>query len=184
MAYGKIIICRADEAAETAKTQGVAAVLSIEHPAALDGKGRAPRLDAPPAQRILCFWDSEQQVEDGPDLEQVEQGLAFVMEHLARGDVIIHCAAGVARSTALALGALSLLYPHENEAALVQKLLEIRPIAAPNILVVGFVDELTGRGGRLLKAVQDHAGIAQRRRDAEESRLRWLDKNPEKGPKP
>src|SRR4051812_28471207 len=125
---GKIIICRADELVETVKSAKPAAELSIEHPGVKpDEKGNAPRLTDGTPQKLLTFWDSEQPVKDGPDIEQVEQGVAYVMENIVKGDVIIHCYAGKARSSAVALGALAQLHPHMDEKALIDKLLQIRP---------------------------------------------------------
>ena len=176
---GGLIICRADELLQKTAERKPAAVLSIEHPDATAGQGAAPRLTDGTAQLILSFWDSELPVAGGPDIEQVEQGLAFVMEHIAEGDVIIHCNAGKARSTALALGVLALLNPHSSEKELVDKLLVLRPEAAPNTIVTGMVDELTGRNGRLLQAVQDNPTITTARAQAKAGRTRWLENNPD-----
>jgi predicted protein tyrosine phosphatase len=179
---GKIIICRADEAAEKAKALKPAAVLSIEHPGAEEGHGRAPRLKGV-EQKILTFWDSEQPVTGGPDIGQVEQGIAFVVENLLKGDVIVHCHKGKARSAALALGALAQVYPFDSETALIERLLKIRPEAAPNILVVEMADKLAGREGQLLSAVKNHPALCVARAKAEEGRARWISRNPEKFPK-
>lgn len=177
---GQIIICRANEMLKKAGQLKPAAVLSIEHPGVLPGEhGAAPRLGDGTPQLVLSFWDSETPVQDGPDIAQIEQGIAFVMEHILEGDVIIHCNAGVSRSAAVALGVLSLLHPGKDEARLIELLLEIRPIAAPNIIVVGMVDELTGRDGKLLQAVKDHKDITQARRHAEIGRSGWLKRHPE-----
>lgn len=174
-----IIITRADEVKAIIQSRTVAAVLSIEHPGVQQGqKGYAPRLEDT-EQLILCFWDSEQTVANGPDRAQVEAGLNFVMEQLQKGDVIIHCHAGKSRSTALALGALALQNPDMNEEALVELLLEIRPQAAPNIIVVELVDELTGRGGKLVEAVLNHPTLSAQRATAEENRQWLLRENPE-----
>jgi predicted protein tyrosine phosphatase len=188
----KIIVSRADEVGQIMKKKKVAAVLSIEHPGVRpQQKGYAPRITGVP-QKILCFWDSEQVVHQGPDILQVEQGLAFIMENIAKGDVIIHCQAGKARSTAMALGALSILYPNEDEKSLIDRLLKIRPQSAPNIIVVEMVDKLTGRNGKLLQAVKDHPILEAQRISAEKGRQEWLARdpeayrrmNPEKFPKP
>lgn len=178
-----IIICRASEVFTHLDAQYVAAVLSIEHPGAEeDRQGAAPRLaasdhDAVP-QKILTFWDSETPVFGGPDKAQVKAGIDFIMDHINDGPVIIHCAAGKARSTAIALGVLSLLKPEMPEKELVDLLLLIRPEAAPNVLIVEMVDELTGRGGRLKQAVLDNPLITERREWAEEARLRIMMENP------
>lgn len=185
----QIIISRASEVVKKLEEHQqagtpIAAVLSIEHPGASEDRGgSAPRLaahghaDVP--QKILVFWDSEQQVKDGPDAAQVKAGLEFVMEHIGNGPVLIHCHAGKARSTALALGVLALLHPEKPETELLDILLEIRPQAAPNILVVGMVDELTGRNGKLLQATLDHPVIAAQRAQAEQNRQDILQERPE-----
>ena len=175
----QLIITRADEVQDTLRQRPVVAVLSIEHPGCVaGGKGAAPRLDGVP-QKILCFWDSEEKVAGGPNAAQIKQGIAFVMEHLEHGDVLIHCHAGKARSTAIALGVLALQYPEKDETTLLNMLFDIRPVAAPNILIVSMVDELAGRDGRLIKVVLAHPVISAQRRQAEESRQAQLRKNPE-----
>lgn len=187
-----IIVSRADEVGRIMKEKKIVAVLSIEHPDVKAGeRGYAPRVTGVP-QKILTFWDSEQVVHRGPDIAQVEQGLAFVMENISKGGVIIHCQAGKARSAAMALGVLSILHPYEDEKALVERLLKIRPQSAPNIIVVEMVDRLTGRQGKLLQAVKDHPVLAAQRDAVEKGRQAWLARdpaayrrmNPEKFPKP
>jgi len=190
----RIVITRADEMVGTLDTAAndntgakVVAVLSIEHPGVQPGtKGSAPRLGETPhahvPQMILSFWDSEQVVHQGPDLAQVEAGLVFVMEHLAKnedGAVLIHCHAGKSRSVALALGALSLMHPEKNEMEILDLLLDIRPIAAPNIIMVEMLDTLTGRDGKLLQAVLDHPVIDAQRKKTEQNRQDLLRERPE-----
>lgn len=188
----RLIITRADELVQTLKDREAAgnpvlAVLSIEHPGAEPGvKGAAPRLDAEGLshvpQKILAFWDAEQKVHQGPDVEQVEAGLTFVVEQLLRheeGDVLIHCHAGKSRSVALALGVLSLMNPKTDEKTLIDMLLEIRPIAAPNIIVVEMIDTMTGRNGKLLQAVLDHPVLDAQRQATEARRQNLLKENPE-----
>ena len=176
-----ILVTRFDEVIKTIASHPVVAVLSIEHPDVAEGmSGYAPRLtDDIIAQKILTFWDAEITVNRGPDMAQVEEGLLFALEHATKGDVIIHCKAGRSRSTALALGVLSALHPHESEGLLIDRLLAIRKEAAPNIIVVDFVDKLTGRGGKLLQAVKDHAGLTAARALAEKDRQRAFDRDPE-----
>lgn len=188
-----ITICRADEVVEKVKALHPGAVLSIEHPGVKPGeKGYAPRLmDGTPhsatadtPQMILTFWDTEdKRVPQGPDREQVKRGLEFILPHVAAGEnVIIHCQAGISRSTAMALGVLSTLNPQDDEKTLIKKLLALRPQAAPNIIVVGLVDELTGRHGKLLKAVLDNPQFTAARAMVNLGRLAWRQAHPEKFP--
>ncbi len=180
----QIIITRADELLATLETKTVAAVLSIEHPGVEKGqKGSAPRLAEHGfghiPQRVLAFWDSEQIVHNGPDPAQVAEGVAFVLEHLGKGPVLVHCHAGKSRSVAIVLGALALAHPEQDENFLIEKLLEIRAISAPNILVVEMVDALSGRAGRLLRAVLDHPVLTAQRAQAEANRQKLLEDRPE-----
>ena len=170
-----IIVCRASELLKRTGEYTPAAVLSFEHPGVSPGEpGYAPRLadngfdDIP--QLVLTFWDSEQDVPNGPDKHQVEKGLAFVMAHIEEGPVIIHCKAGKSRSVAMTLGVLSKLYPEKPEGELIDMLLAIRPQAAPNILMVEMLDELTGRGGKLTQAVLDNKVLSDQRAQAESNR--------------
>ena len=170
-----IIVCAASDLLDEIADNNPAAVLSMEHPGVSPGQpGYAPRLsengfdDIP--QLVLTFWDSEQVVPNGPDKEQVRQGLDFAMEHIKDGPVIIHCKAGKSRSAAMALGVLSKLYPDKPENELIDMLLAIRPQAAPNILMVEMLDELTGRGGKLTQAVLDNPILSEQRAQAERNR--------------
>lgn len=170
-----IIVCRASELLKKVAQHPPAAVLSFEHPGVSPGEpGHAPRLadngfdDVP--QMVLTFWDSEQEVQNGPDRAQVQKGLDFVMSHVEEGPVIIHCKAGKSRSVAMTLGVLSKLYPEKPADELVDMLLEIRPQAAPNILMVQMLDEMTGRGGKLTQAVLDNPILSAQRAQAESNR--------------
>lgn len=180
--HGRILICRADQLPAAVEKFHPAAVLSIEHPGvAPQETGAAPRLSDGTPQMILAFWDIEATIAGGPDIAQVEKGLAFVMDHIREGDVVIHCSAGISRSTALALGVLSILKPYKNEDELIELLLKIRPIAAPNIVVVDMVDRLTGRQGKLAAAARRNATITAARENANELRREWCAKHPDTG---
>ncbi|TAL27956.1 MAG: hypothetical protein EPN97_15745 [Alphaproteobacteria bacterium] len=180
----EIIVCGASDLLEEVAEEEPAAVLSMEHPGVSPGEpGHAPRLaesgfdDVP--QLILTFWDSEQKVPNGPDRAQVQKGLDFVMDHIKDGAVVIHCKAGKSRSAAMALGVLSKLHPEKPETELVEMLLAIRPQAAPNILMVEMLDDMTGRGGKLVKAVLDHPVVSAQRAQAEENRRSLAREKPE-----
>ena len=73
---------------------------------------------------------------------------------------MIHCHAGISRSTAAMAMILAQAFPDESEGAIVDRLSRIRPQAWPNSRMIGFADELLGRDGRFIAAV---AGIYARR---------------------
>src|SRR3546814_602215 len=76
--------------------------------------------------------------------------------------LLVHCHMGVSRSTAAMLTLLAQAYPEEGEERLFTRLREIRPQAWPNSLMVGYADELLGRGGRLTAALRRHYGPQNR----------------------
>ncbi len=185
-----VIVCAFNEVLDHLSREPVGAVLSIEHPGVKQGaRGYAPRLcdhnfDTP--QLILTFWDVEQAVENGPSRALTQQGLQFASDHQSKGPLLVHCAAGKARSAALALGVIADRNPHLSGTQCLDLLLEVRPIAAPNITVVAFADDILGRGGALVQAVLDEPGITLRRNEANAARerqindRRWLALNGEK----
>ncbi len=67
--------------------------------------------------------------------------------------LLIHCHAGVSRSTAAMTMILAQALAHESAEAIVDRLLLIRPQAWPNSLMVKIADELLGREGRLSAAL-------------------------------
>jgi predicted protein tyrosine phosphatase len=88
-----------------------------------------------------------------PQRSDVDAILAFGRD---AGDVrhlLIHCHAGLSRSTAAMLMILAQAHPHETEEAVVGRLLQIRPQAWPNSRMIGFADDRLGRDGRLSAAI-------------------------------
>jgi predicted protein tyrosine phosphatase len=117
----------------------------------------------PHHRTILRFHDA---VEPGPgvmlpQIGHVEAILGFgrALAHgsgeRAEGDghLLIHCHAGISRSTAAMAMLLAQVRPDEDEEAIFRRLQEIRPQAWPNSLMIGFADELLGRGGRMTAAL-------------------------------
>ncbi|HKN29361.1 MAG TPA: protein-tyrosine-phosphatase [Roseiarcus sp.] len=88
-----------------------------------------------------------------PARADVEAILAFGREAGDVSHLLIHCHAGISRSTAAMLMILAQAHPRESEDAIVDRLLRIRPQAWPNSRMIAFADELLGRDGRLTAAV-------------------------------
>jgi predicted protein tyrosine phosphatase len=67
----------------------------------------------------------------------------------ARGLVLIHCEAGVSRSTAAALIMYACWLGPGYEREAMERVLSLRPIAIPNRRMVALADKLLNREGRL-----------------------------------
>jgi predicted protein tyrosine phosphatase len=83
----------------------------------------------------------------------VEALIEFLLEAERSASLVVHCLAGVSRSSATALIALALDAPgREAEAAALVR--SASPYALPNRRIVALADEILGRGGRLVRAVE------------------------------
>jgi predicted protein tyrosine phosphatase len=67
--------------------------------------------------------------------------------------LLIHCHAGVSRSTAAAYVLACAVRPAGEEAALAAHLRAVCPEATPNALMVALADEALGRGGAMRTAI-------------------------------
>ncbi len=99
-----------------------------------------------------------------PERADVEAILAFGREAGDVSHLLIHCHAGISRSTAAMLMILADAHGNESEDDAAERLLAIRLQAWPNSRMIAFADELLGRDGRLTAAV---SGIYARRLKAQ-----------------
>ena len=89
-----------------------------------------------------------------PSAEHVAQLLDFVAAWDGRGPMVIHCWAGISRSTAAAFISLCALNPATPEDLIARLLRGTSPTAYPNRLMVQLGDTALGRAGRLMAAVE------------------------------
>jgi predicted protein tyrosine phosphatase len=90
-----------------------------------------------------------------PSEVHIEQVLNFVRGWDRGAPLVIHCYAGVSRSTASAFAAACMLNPHRDEMAIARQIRAASPIASPNRLIVSLADKALGRQGRMLRALDD-----------------------------
>jgi predicted protein tyrosine phosphatase len=88
-----------------------------------------------------------------PGEPDVEKLLAFVRRWDQEAPLLIHCFAGVSRSTAAAFIAACALRPHRNEAEIAQAVRANSPTATPNARLVAIADAMLGRNGRMTAAI-------------------------------
>jgi predicted protein tyrosine phosphatase len=89
-----------------------------------------------------------------PQPAHVEQLVTFVRRWPREAALIMHCYAGVSRSTAAAFVAVCALNPANDERMIAAALRRASPTASPNIRIVAIADELLGRQGRMIKAAK------------------------------
>jgi predicted protein tyrosine phosphatase len=88
-----------------------------------------------------------------PADEHVDRLLAFVSDWNRAAPMVIHCWAGVSRSTAAAFVAACALDPDRDERDLALALRAASPTATPNRLIVALADARLGRQGRMVEAI-------------------------------
>lgn len=85
----------------------------------------------------------------------VEQLLGFVRRWDQAAPLLIHCWAGVSRSTAAAFIAACSLRPHRDEAEIAKEVRVKSPTATPNPWLVAIADTMLGRNGRMITAIEN-----------------------------
>lgn len=89
-----------------------------------------------------------------PGLDHVQALLNFTRGWDRQRPMVIHCFAGISRSTAAAFIVASALAPHRDEAEIANRLRQQSPSATPNIRLVSIADAILGRKGRMVKAIE------------------------------
>jgi predicted protein tyrosine phosphatase len=89
-----------------------------------------------------------------PDERHVADLLSFVRRWDRSAPLVVHCYAGISRSTASAFASVCALNPHRSEDSIAQSLRLASPTATPNIRIVSLADRLLGRSGRMVAAIE------------------------------
>ena len=89
-----------------------------------------------------------------PNGEHVAKLIGFARSWGGQGPMVIHCWAGISRSTAAALISLCALNPDTPELLIAKQLRTASPTAYPNRLMIRLADLELGRNGRMMAAVE------------------------------
>jgi len=89
-----------------------------------------------------------------PGSEQIADLIRFVRGWDRRTPLVMHCYMGISRSTASAYASVCALNPRRGEDDIAQALRLASPTATPNIRIVSLADNLLGRNGRMIAAIE------------------------------
>jgi len=125
----------------------------------LDPQFVFPELGAPYRDRHLRLRFHDVHVatngETLPSLDHARALVAFVEAWQRERPLLIHCRAGVGRSTATAFIAACVVNPGVDEYAIARALRRASTNARPNEAWVGVADRVLGRRGRMQRAIED-----------------------------
>ena len=88
-----------------------------------------------------------------PAQDHVVRLIDFAQAWDQSSPMVVHCFAGISRSTAAAFTAACALNPQRDEAAIARAIRAASPTASPNKRIVAIADEILQRNGRMIRAV-------------------------------
>lgn len=89
-----------------------------------------------------------------PEASDAERVIRFVEAWDRADPMLIHCWAGISRSTASAFITACVHNPKADEEEIARAIRAASPTASPNARLVGHADALLGRNGRMAKAIE------------------------------
>lgn len=148
-----IVVSSLSRLAETAERYRASHLLTVIN---ADTLVERPSSIAEDRHLFLGFNDITVEMEGftPPGQEHVERIIDFGRKWDARSPLLIHCFAGISRSTAAALMIALALRPERDDEELAQALRRAAPSATPNIRMIDFADEILKREGRFSEAVR------------------------------
>lgn len=153
----RVHVCSVDLVAQEAERSGARDLVTLireHHPV------ERPASITPERHLRLCFNDITEP-RDGLTMVQpghVDDLLGFVHRWERTAPLLIHCFAGVSRSTAAAFITACVLRPDVDEATWAARLRAASPTATPNARLIALADARLGREGRMIEAI---AGIGR-----------------------
>ena len=89
-----------------------------------------------------------------PGAEHVSCYLEFMRRWDRAAPIVVHCYAGISRSTAAAFAAYCAERPDLDEEEIALRVRQRSPEATPNSRIVAISDEILGRSGRMVRAIE------------------------------
>lgn len=147
-----IIVCSLEHMPGVIATRGPSHLVSLLGPASMID---TPAVIHPARHLKLAVHDICEPAEDMvlPEIAHIETLLSFGESWRAEAPMVVHCWAGVSRSTASAFILACARHPQTSEMEIAQALRRASPTAFPNPRFVALADELLGRRGRMSAAI-------------------------------
>jgi predicted protein tyrosine phosphatase len=118
----------------------------VERPPSVDAKNHL-HIDV---DDITCPVDGYRH----PCEDHVTRLMNFVTSWDRSAPMVMHCYAGISRSTASAYAAACALNPDRDEMAIAQEMRRASRTAMPNSLIVSLADRILERQGRMIAAIE------------------------------
>lgn len=149
-----IHVCSLAALPATVEATGASHILTV--------MGKIERVQRPPSvletNHLLVAMDDINEPAEGfvaPCEAHIDRVLTFVRNWDRNAPLVVHCFAGISRSTASAFMTACALNPHRDEIAIARQIRRASPSAFPNRLIVSLADRALGRNGRMLRALDD-----------------------------
>jgi predicted protein tyrosine phosphatase len=148
----KVYVSSRNQVAKVTSKTGATHVLSL-----LD-HGKRPFLHPKTPLQNWRLWLFEDVIDPSydraPKKEQVAEILEWAATLPSNAVLLVHCEAGISRSTAMALAILVQHHGLDQIDRCVDLLFGVRPESAPNPLIAKYADDILKCGGRLEKAAE------------------------------
>jgi predicted protein tyrosine phosphatase len=108
-------------------------------------------------QHLLLGMDDIPEPADGfvaPGEEHVRKLITFARGWDRSTPLVVHCYMGISRSTAAAFVAACAVNPARSELQIAQELRQRSHTASPNRRIVSIADDVLGRNGRMVQAIE------------------------------
>ncbi len=148
-----IVVCPLSRLAETVAQSGARHVVTLINSDTL--VTRPPVVEV--ADHLILGIHDICEPADGmvcPAEEHVNEFLGFVGRWDRQSPIVVHCYAGISRSTAAAYSAFCSLRPDLDEGEIALRLRHRSPQATPNARFIALADNILERDGRMVRAVE------------------------------
>jgi predicted protein tyrosine phosphatase len=149
-----VVVCPLSKVAASVSTSGASHLISLVD----DGTPVVRPRSIPAENHLFLAINDISEPMDGmvvADEAHVQALIDFVRAWDGHDPLVVHCYAGISRSTAAAFIALCVARPSRDEREIAARLRTASSFATPNRRLVALADQLLGRDGRMVAAIAE-----------------------------